>query len=35
MGGADKSIILEAPLAGEKVIDCLDDLHVRKLFLGQ
>jgi len=35
MSGADKSIVLEAPLAGEEVIDGLDNLHVRKLLLGQ
>jgi hypothetical protein len=35
MSGADKSIVLEAPLTGEEVIDRLDDLHVRKLLLGQ
>jgi hypothetical protein len=35
VSGADKSIVLEAPLAGEEVIDGVDDLHVRKLFLRQ
>jgi len=35
MSGADKSVVLEAPLAGEEVIDRFDDLHVRKLLLGQ